>query len=116
MFPDEHPVVIVRHVISFSAFSKPEEINLAKANGQKLCISAMVGIAGRPRCQHGQARWNKTARNLIQFALGYFAGANADEYPVVVLVRHTFLLSVPGLFTRYAGSGGPGCSEAAIRR
>jgi hypothetical protein len=93
----EHPIAIVRHVVSFSAFSKPGEINLAKANGQKLCISAMVGIAGRPRCQHGQTRWNQTARNLIQFALGYFAGAHADEYPVVFLVRHTFLLSVPGL-------------------
>jgi hypothetical protein len=27
-----------------------------------------------------------------------FAGAHAGEYPVVVFVLHTFLLSVPGPF------------------
>jgi hypothetical protein len=37
----EHPVAIVRHVVSFSAFSKPGEINLSEANSDKIYVSKL---------------------------------------------------------------------------
>jgi hypothetical protein len=37
----EHPVAIVRHVVSFSAFSKPWEINLSEANSDKSYVSKL---------------------------------------------------------------------------
>jgi hypothetical protein len=57
----EHPVIIVRHVVSFAAFSQPGEINLSKHTVTKLCIKAVVGIAGRACYQRAQTRWNQAA-------------------------------------------------------
>jgi len=37
----EYPVVIVRHVVSFSAFSMPGEINLSEANSDKSYVSKL---------------------------------------------------------------------------
>jgi hypothetical protein len=72
----------------------------------QLAIQPLVRIAGRIGHNNAQER-GASSGGLFHFIVGKLASTPSGEYPVVVLVRHTFLLSVPDLFTRYSGPGGP---------
>lgn len=56
----EYPVAIVRHVVSLQPFSKPEA-STGRSERQKLCVKALVGIAGRAGYQRAQTSWNQAA-------------------------------------------------------
>jgi len=60
----------------------------------RLCVKALVRIAGRPRYEHRQTSGNQAARHSVQFILREWAGAHPAQNPMVAFIRHTISFPV----------------------
>jgi hypothetical protein len=104
---DEHPIIIVRHELSpfglaFSQFAQAQAKAMGNASPLRE-LAVHVGIRAVHRVGPGQAgagEWAVASVDLLQFVRCKLTGASAGEHPVLLVVRHRFLLLVFKSFSR----------------